>query len=90
MVDFFEYQCDSCNRPFCERIHLMNLALDRIEEECCLECLSKAEGLSPAEFYNWILEYVMARDCFKTPWNSFNASLCPRLADKSCFCKETP
>ncbi len=89
MADFFEYYCDSCDKPFCERIHVMNLVLNNVEEEFCLECLAQNEGLAGEAFYQWILDYVEARECFKTPWDNFKFALCPRIADKSCFCKVT-
>lgn len=87
MADFFDYTCDQCGTPFCERIHVMNMALDRIEEEFCLTCLAQHENLSPEDFYHWIVDYVMARDCFQSPWEKFNANPCPRIVDKTCFCK---
>lgn len=90
MATFFDYTCDACGKDFCERISVMNLVLDLTEEAYCLECLSEREGQSSQHFYHWILEYVMARDCFKTPWTHFNASPCPRITDGSCFCTVTP
>lgn len=86
MADFFEYTCDRCGRPFCERISVMNLALDNIDDAFCLECLSEAEGLSPEAFYTWILAYVRDRECFLTPWTNFKHATCPRITDKTCFC----
>lgn len=88
MADFFDYYCDQCDRPFCERIHVMNLALDHVEAEYCLECLAQQEGVTSEGFYHWIIEYVMARDCFKTPWDNFQFAVCPRITDKSCYCEE--
>jgi hypothetical protein len=87
MADFFDYQCDNCGKPFCERIHVMNMVLNLVEEEFCLECLAENESRSPETFYYWIIDYVMARDCFKGPWEKFNPAPCPRITDKSCFCK---
>jgi len=86
MSELFEYTCDLCGKPFCERISVMNLALDQVEEAYCLECLAGRESLSPEGFYQWIGEYVMSRDCFKTPWDNFNYTPCPRIDDKTCFC----
>lgn len=87
MADFFDYECDACGRSFCERIHVMNMVLNHVEEEYCLECLAQNENREPQAFFNWIVAYVMARDCFKTPWDNFNVAPCPRIADKSCFCE---
>lgn len=86
MAEFFDYYCDQCGKPFCERIHVMNLVLNNLEEEFCLECLGASESLSGEAFYHWVLDYVMARDCFKGPWEQFNAAPCPRIVDKTCFC----
>ena len=87
MPFLFDYTCDDCERPFCERILVMNLALDHEDEMFCLECLTQKEGLdSTHAFYLWITDYIMARDCFASPWGKFNASPCPRIQDKSCFC----
>ena len=83
---FFDYHCDACGTPFCERIHVMNLALDNLDDEYCLECLAKGERVLPEAFYHWIVEYINARDCFKTPWDEFNAAPCARIVDKTCFC----
>lgn len=87
MADFFDYYCDNCDKPFCERIQVMNLALNYVEEAFCLECLASREGVEPEAFYYWILDYVASRDCFKTPWENFSAASCPRIVDKTCFCK---
>jgi hypothetical protein len=86
MSDFFDYPCDACGRPYCERIQVMNLVLDNIEDMYCLECLAAQEGQTPEAFYHWILDYVEARECFKTPWDNFDYKPCPRILDKSCFC----
>lgn len=87
VTDFFEYVCDGCGKPFCERIHVMNLVLDNLDEEFCLECLAAEESHEPEGFYQWIINYVDARECFKSVWDKFDASPCPRIPDKSCFCK---
>ena len=65
----------------------MNLALDNVDEAYCMECLAESEGITPETFYDWILEYVMARACFQTPWDNFKYTPCPRITDESCFCK---
>ncbi len=64
----------------------MNLALDNLDDEYCLDCLAKGERALPEAFYHWIVEYINARDCFKSPWDAFNAAPCPRITDKTCFC----
>ncbi len=86
MADFFDYYCDACDKPFCERIHVMNLVLNNVDSEFCLECLAKSTEKEPDAFYHWVLDYVMERECFKTPWEKFNPTPCPRITDKTCFC----
>ena len=83
---FFDYQCAQCDAAFCERIMLMNLALDIEDEQLCLNCLAQQENLAAQGFYEWILKYIFARDCFKTPWGKVDVTPCPRIKDKSCFC----
>jgi len=87
MSEFFDYHCVSCAKPFCERIHIMNLALNHIESEFCLECLAQKEKQIPEAFYQWILDYIKMRPCFQKPWAAFDYVTCPRIVDKSCFCK---
>lgn len=86
MAEFFDYICDRCARPYCERISIMNLALDLVEEAYCLECLAEDQGLNAEAFYTWILDYVESRECFQTPWHNYAYQACPRITDKSCFC----
>lgn len=84
---FFEYVCNTCQTPFCERILVMNLALDLEDEQYCLKCLSSQEGLNNEKaFYDFITPYIKARDCFLSPWQKFNPNPCPRITDKTCFC----
>jgi hypothetical protein len=87
---FFEYTCDTCATPFCERILIMNMALGFEEEQYCLKCLTQQEN-QPSEklFFDWIKDYILARDCFLSPWQKFNPSPCPRIADQTGFCSPT-
>lgn len=87
MSAFFTYTCDDCGTPFCERILVMNLAMDLVEDAYCLTCLAQREGTEPEAFFEWVRGYIESRNCFKTPWDSFDAAPCPRIADKSCFCE---
>jgi hypothetical protein len=89
MTCFFEYTCDLCGTEYCERISVMNLALDITEEGFCLACLSKQYSeLTPENFYHWIYSYIESRDCFLSPWQQFAYQSCTRITDKSCFCQE--
>lgn len=87
---FFDYVCDRCGKPFCERILVMNLAMDKEDEQYCLECLAVTESqITPPDFFVWISDYIQARDCFKSPWDKFNVTPCPRITDKTCYCHDT-
>lgn len=87
---FFDYHCDRCDALFCERVQIMNLALNYIDEMFCLSCLAKEQDLSEAEMAQFAKEYVYARECFKTPWDNFSpqAQQCPRLPLQQCFCQD--
>jgi hypothetical protein len=79
------YYCDQCGAPYCERIGLLNLALDLTEDGYCLTCLAAAQGVDNA---NQLLEtlrpYIQSRDCFKKPWNAFDPTTCPLRAMGIC------
>lgn len=87
---FFDYSCDLCGAPVCERVQLMNLALNYEEELFCLDCLAKEQDMAPAELADFAKSYVYSRDCFKNPWMKFNATTCPKIATHQCFCQDTP
>ncbi len=94
-TDFFTYLCDQCSTPFCERVHILNLVLSYVDDEYCLNCLVNLQSINTEESENtvvteaWMsqmLTYVMARDCFKMPWESFQTGACPRKTNNQCFC----
>lgn len=89
MTDFFDYTCDRCGSPFCERVQIMNLALDHVEEMYCLNCLAEDQGISPQELAASLKDYIHTRECFQTPWKKFNVSNCPKLEEQTCFCQDT-
>lgn len=86
---FFDYYCDRCGAPLCERVQIMNLALNYVDEVYCLQCLASEQGLNEAELAAFAKSYVYARECFKTPWDNFKAKDCPRIALHQCFCQDT-
>ena len=88
--DFFDYHCDRCGGLFCERINVMNLTLDFVDEQYCMACLSAELVKSEPELAEFVKEYVHARECFKTPWDAFapQAARCPRLPLGSCHCQD--
>ncbi|MCA9788458.1 MAG: hypothetical protein KC462_01745 [Cyanobacteria bacterium HKST-UBA05] len=83
---FFTYQCDATDRPFCDRIAIMNLALDQVSDQYCLEVLAESQAMAPKAFFDRMYVYIQSRDCVKTPWEAFDPSPCPRMAEGSCFC----
>ncbi|MGE0199628.1 MAG: hypothetical protein AB7P76_01530 [Candidatus Melainabacteria bacterium] len=84
---FFDYPCDQCGTLFCERVHLMNLALNYIDEEFCLACLAGRHDMTPAAMAEFAWEYVSGRDCFKDPWMQFDAAPCPLRPAGHCHCQ---
>lgn len=86
-ASFFDYQCDLCAAPVCERMTLINLALGYEETTYCLSCLAQEEGLEAGSLMKSTKAYIQSRDCFKKPWNKTDASQCPLLAKQLCFCQ---
>jgi hypothetical protein len=84
---FFSYECLACSAPVCERVMIMNLALGYEDDIFCLTCLAQDIGASSADIAEQARDYVMARDCFRSPWSKFDASACPRQAEQSCPCQ---
>lgn len=87
MSAFFTYTCDDCGTPFCERILVINLALDFVDDAYCLACLAQKEDTEPEALFHWIGDYIQSRNCFKTPWDSFDPASCPRIQEKTCYCE---
>ena len=87
--DFFDYNCDRCGAPVCERVQIMNLALDNVDELFCLVCLAEEQEMGPVELAEFAKAYVYSRECFKTPWDAFKAKSCPRLSTGECYCQDT-
>lgn len=89
---FFDYACDRCGAPFCERVQIMNLALDYVDEMYCLSCLATEQAMADADLAEFAKDYVYARECFKTPWDNFadKAVTCPKLQTQQCFCQDRP
>ncbi len=87
---FFDYHCDRCDAPVCERVQVMNLALNYVEDLFCMPCLALEEGLPLTQILPTAKDYVQARDCFKLPWEQFSAqaAVCPLLKENSCFCQD--
>ena len=87
---FFDYTCDRCGASFCERVQIMNLALDYVEEMFCLPCLAQEQEQSEGAMADFARTYVYSRECFKTPWDKFapSATQCPRLPLQQCFCQD--
>ena len=87
-LSFFDYTCDRCGAAVCERVQIMNLALNYVEDLYCLACLAEEQGMSQPELAEFAKEYVHSRECFNTPWDAFNAKPCPRLPLHQCHCQD--
>jgi len=87
---FFDYTCDRCGAPVCERVQIMNLALDNVDELFCLACLAEEQDMAQPALAEFARDYVYSRECFKTPWDSFSAQAkqCPRLPQNECHCQD--
>ncbi len=85
--NFFDYTCDTCGEPFCERVNIMNLALGFVEDAFCLNCLAQTHNQTEEDMAAFCWDYVKTRDCFKAPWLKFNASVCPKISNKHCYCQ---
>jgi hypothetical protein len=84
---FFDYYCARCDSPFCERVHIMNLALNYLDDEYCLACLAQEQQMDEPGMAAFVKEYVFSRECFQTPWENFDATGCPRLKTNTCYCR---
>ena len=90
LPSFFDYTCDRCGGPVCERQQIMNLALDNVDDLYCLGCLAEEQAMTQPELAEFARDYVCSRECFKTPWDAFNAKPCPKLSTQECYCQDTP
>jgi hypothetical protein len=88
MASCFVYYCDRCDAPLCERVQIMNLALNYVETLLCLACLAQDHEMSEPELAAFVNDYVHSRECFETPWMAFNARACPRLETQTCHCQD--
>jgi hypothetical protein len=89
-LSFFTYTCDRCGALLCERVQLMNLALNYVEDLYCLTCLATEQDMPEPELAEFAKDYVYSRECFKMPWDKFDAKPCPRLQHQQCFCQDHP
>lgn len=46
----------------------MNLALGYVEEQYCLNCLSKMHSQDMDSMFDFVHSYIQGRDCFKKEW----------------------
>lgn len=61
----------------------MNLALGYVDEQVCLNCLSKIHGQDMDSMFDFVFGYIQSRDCFKKEWVKMKTkSECP--LPKSC------
>ena len=87
---FFDYPCDHCGQLFCGRVQVMNLALNYIEDQYCLDRLATTHTVSRMELATMARAYIASRECFKTAWDRLNVRACPLIATHQCLCQDTP
>jgi hypothetical protein len=84
----FDYYCSRCDATYCERVNLLNLALDYDDDGFCLACLCAEQTTeTPQALVAALLPYINSRDCFKKPWHAQDTRHCARKADATCFCE---
>lgn len=83
----FDYYCDRCDAPYCERVNVMNLALEQTEAGYCLACLATLENNTPEGIAATVVPYIKSRDCFLKPWQAFDPADCPLQTTRQCFCQ---
>jgi hypothetical protein len=89
MTVTFDYYCCNCDNTFCERVNLLNLALNYEDNGYCLPCLViEQQAENERELVLQLLPYIHSRDCFKKPWTQQDVSDCSRITDHTCFCQE--
>lgn len=87
---FFDYTCDRCGQPVCERQQLMSLSLGHEDTLFCLSCLAREEGLPVDTVRITTRRYIAGRDCFRKPWASFAAAACAKVSTGDCPCQDDP
>lgn len=63
--------------------------MGEVDEQYCLECLSRKHNQSKEDLFNFIYPYLISRDCFKKEWVKMkDKSECPlvdRCVIQQCF-----
>lgn len=74
----FPFPCPKCSQDVCRRAYTINLALGYVEEQFCLNCLSKMHNQDMDSMFDFIFGYIESRDCFKNEWIKMKAKTeCP-------------
>ncbi len=61
-------RCVESGLPICRRMLNINLALGYSEDFFSLKNLSNKHSMSPDEMFEFALDYVKARECFRKEW----------------------
>ena len=61
-------KCSVTGLPICRRMFNINLALGYAEEFYSLKALSEMHGQGMEEMFEFGLDYVEARECFRKEW----------------------
>lgn len=68
--------------PICRRMFNINLALGYTEEFYSLKALAEKHEMSVEEMFDFALDYIQARECFRKEWIKMkNPSECPLAND---------
>ncbi len=78
-------KCSVSGSPLCRRMLNINLALGYTEEFFSLSVLAEMHERNPEAMFDFALDYIRARECFRKEWVKMQeASECP-LPDDCAF-----
>jgi hypothetical protein len=76
--------CDQCSSCICERVYIINLALNYIDQCLCLKCLASEKGIDEGQVFRSLADYIKSRPCFKAEWDHVNYKECKKYPH--CYC----
>ncbi len=75
-------ECKVTGLPVCRRMFNINLALGYSEEFYALKALAEMHAKSLDEMFDFALDYINARECFRKEWVKMkDPSECPLAND---------
>ncbi len=74
--------CSVTGMPICRRMFNMNLALGYTEEFYSLKALAEKHDMSMEAMFDFSLDYIQSRKCFRKEWAKMvSPSECPLAND---------